>query len=296
MARIKNTNNWKLRLLLMNQNGDSLKGKELVVRGQTEGMYDNLNTVTPLSDGGYLITSYTDTVSSTYPNGTDMGMIVKVDSNLNLKWNYIHRTPNVDGYSFTKVKELADSSLLILGFKLFPNSGSNANSFQLYHFSPKGQLLNTYPFTSSICSQIMGITLDALPDSTYMIGGMCGNTNPYSYGFYVAKVKIPGLPLPKPFIITGTSKELALAGFTLGQSYPNPATESAIIPFNLPNSYKQANIIIRDITGRKVANYQLRKNSSSLEIKLKDFSSGLYTYTLLVDEKPIATKKLSVIK
>jgi hypothetical protein len=134
-------------------------------------------------------------------------------------------------------------------------------------------------------------------DSSYVIGGRAYNSINQQYGYYAAKVKLRGLPLPlMPITITGNSKELAAAGFTLGQSYPNPATETAIIPFNLPNSYKLARIQIRDITGRQVGNYAIRKNSSSQEVNLKNFSNGLYTYTLLVDEKPVATKKLSVIK
>jgi hypothetical protein len=50
------------------------------------------------------------------------------------------------------------------------------------------------------------------------------------------------------------------------------------------------------MTGREVGDYAIKKHSSSLEVNLKDFSNGLYTYTLLVDEKPGATKKLAVLK
>jgi hypothetical protein len=82
----------------------------------------------------------------------------------------------------------------------------------------------------------------------------------------------------------------------LGQSYPNPTTEAAIIPYNLPVSSKNAQLIIRDITGREVGNYALKKNSSSLEINLSNLHNGLYTYSLIADGKPVATKKLAVMK
>jgi hypothetical protein len=285
------------KLLLLGQNGDSILGKQVITGGlnQFEGMYSDVNSITPLSNGGFLLTGIIDTVSAARPNGTSMGMVVKVDANLNLQWRYVYRNAAVDEYAFSKVKELTDGSLLVLGFKLQPTQGGNG--FQFYRFSPQGSLMAVYPFTSNICTQVWGVTFDALSDSTYLVGGRCGNNPPVTYGFYVAKVKIPSLPLPKPpFTITGISKDLASSGFTLGQSYPNPATESAIIPFNLPNIYKQATILIRDITGREVGTYKIRKNSSSLEVRLNNFSNGLYTYTLLVDEKPIATKKLVVMK
>jgi hypothetical protein len=98
------------------------------------------------------------------------------------------------------------------------------------------------------------------------------------------------------FSTAATKPELETANFTLGQSYPNPARESTIIPFNLPNNYKQADILIQDITGREIGNYAIKKQSSTLEVSLSNSSNGLYTYTLLVDEKPVTSKKLNVIR
>jgi hypothetical protein len=289
-----------LKLMVFNQNGDSLKGKQINVNGpnRSESMYSAFSSVTPLSDGGYLLTANLDTVTSSFPNGIAMGMVVKVDSSLNLVWKYIHRTPAVDEYVFTKAKELADGSVIVLGFKFRPAQGGNG--FQLYRFNAQGVLKNVYPFTSSICTQTWGVTLDALPDSTFMIGGRCGNNPPVTYGFYVAKVKIPGLPAVLPPImpgtVTGLAAEQSKPESYLGQSYPNPTTSTAIIPYSLPVSSKQAQIIVRDITGREVGKYELKKNSSNLEVNLSNLHNGLYTYTLVADGKPVATKKLAVMK
>lgn len=130
-----------------------------------------------------------------------------------------------------------------------------------------------------------------------MIGGRCGNFNPDNYGFYVAKVKILGLPLPLPPVnISGTNEEL-ISGIGLGQSYPNPTAAEAIIPYKLPKNYRQASIIIREIaTGREIKSYELKRNESILKLDLRNFSNGMYLYSLVVDEKPIATKKLAVMK
>ena len=59
-----------------------------------------------------------------------MGMMVKVDSAFNIQWHYVHRTPALETYVFTKAKELTDGSVLVLGFKQMPISGSNLNGFQ----------------------------------------------------------------------------------------------------------------------------------------------------------------------
>ena len=46
----------------------------------------------------------------------------------------------------------------------------------------------------------------------------------------------------------------------------------------------------------EAGSYIIRKNSSNLEVNLSNFRNGLYTYTLVVDEQPVGTKKLVVMK
>jgi hypothetical protein len=281
-----------IKAVLVNSNGDSIKALQLIVNG-----FNRRETVSPngvggvigLSDGGFLINASVDTTLST---GTAyMSMLVKLDANLNIVWKYIDRSNLQVVNAFHKMLELTDGSILTLVAQVSPNT---TNQFSLYRFSPNGQVMNIYPFISTNSNKVYLYTFNALPDSSFVLGGINDDiNNPINQGYYVAQIKLPGL---KGRVITATKPELAAADFTLGQSYPNPATESAIIPFNLPNNYKQASIQIRDITGREVDKYAIKKHSSSLEVNLKDFSNGLYTYTLLVDEKPVGTKKLSVIK
>ncbi|HYH55207.1 MAG TPA: hypothetical protein VD772_01265, partial [Anseongella sp.] len=120
-----------LRLMLLDQNGDSLKGTQLIVNCITcyESMYSDLGSVTATADGGAIITAAIDTTI----NGIRVayrGMLVKVGANLQLQWKYIHRTPvlPIETYIFSSVKELADHSILVLGFKQQP---TGSNGFQL---------------------------------------------------------------------------------------------------------------------------------------------------------------------
>jgi hypothetical protein len=286
--------NYHLKLMLLNQNGDSLKGAQLIVTNpaRLEGTRNPDNSILSLTDGGFLITGSLDTLQY-----SALGMIVKVDSNLNLVWKYIYRTNPSIWKQYTRVKELTDGTIVALAYQADPHI---SNQFWIEHFSAGGQLLNSYPFVSNITNKLDAVTLEALPDSSFIIGGGCYNAVPVGsqltthFGLYVAKVKIPGLA--KALTVTSTKPEVAMETFSLGQSYPNPTTETAIIPYNLPISYKQAQIIIRDITGREVGNFVLRKNSSSLDINLRNLQNGIYTYTLVADGKPVATRKLAVMK
>jgi hypothetical protein len=278
----------RLKLLVIDQNGDSVLGARpsIVGTNRREETLEIYNGLTVLSDGGYLITGEIDTVINSLPRY--MSFVAKLNSNLQPVWRYVQRSKLSGDYYYSKSRELADGSLLVLSF------GAN-NQFYFSRFSPTGTLLNTYTFTSNVANKVITATLEYLPsDSTFIIAGEATVTPQpnYTSAFYVAKVKLP----PSVPQVLSTKPEIVQAESLLGQSYPNPATDAVIIPFNLPNSYKQANIIIRDITGREVGNYAIKKHSSTLEVNLSNFSNGLYTYTLLLDEKPVATKKLAVLK
>ncbi|HSI90649.1 MAG TPA: hypothetical protein VK927_05995, partial [Adhaeribacter sp.] len=109
---------YHIRMLLLNQNGDSLLGKQIVVTGpnRLESMYDGFNGVLPLSDGGYLLTARTDTILNP-PYRQYLGMAVRLDANMNVIWKYVHRNQNTEEYVFSKAKELTDGSILVLGFQ-----------------------------------------------------------------------------------------------------------------------------------------------------------------------------------
>jgi hypothetical protein len=98
---------------------------------------------------------------------------------------------------------------------------------------------------------------------------------------------------------SGNSRGKELAMEALGQSYPNPTQGEAVIPYNLPKGTKTATLTINDvITGKIVKSYKLpvEQNQGALNVDLRNLNSGLYTYTLLVNEKPVATRKLAVQK
>ncbi|HYH55208.1 MAG TPA: hypothetical protein VD772_01270 [Anseongella sp.] len=277
---------FKIKLLLLNANGDSVKAKTLVLTtlNRSEIMLRSTDhCLLSLTDGGFLFTALVDTLN------TNMGVVAKVDSNLQVVWKYIHRPgPSMtNGIFFTRAKELKDGSIMVLG------QDWQQNGFQLYRFSAQGQRINTYSLTSSLFPKITVATLDVLPDSSFMIGGQCRTAGNAQTGFYVAKVKIAGLPGG----VTATVPETASEPIALGQSYPNPTAAMAIIPYSLPKSYRRASILISEIaTGRQLRSYELKRGQSSLSVDVSRLSNGLYTYTLVVDEKPVATRKLAVLK
>jgi hypothetical protein len=279
-----------IKLQLINSNGDSLTSNVLNLHGvnRSEAIQTALHNVISLSDGGFLMNAWLDTTIN--GNLGFLGMLVKVDSNLQPVWKHVYRPFFTPHRNFIKAQELADGSIVAVGYDMPTGIQPATGNIYLHHISAIGAPINLYTFTSAY--PVVEIkTMQAMPDSSFIVGGTCYNAN-NDRAFYVAKLKVQGLPK----VISGLPSESIAQKIELGQSYPNPTASTAIIPYTLPVSYRHAQIIVRDITGREVGNYALKKNSSSLEVNLSNLHNGLYTYTLQVDGKPVATKKLAVMK
>ncbi|HAI75095.1 MAG TPA: hypothetical protein DCM08_02515 [Microscillaceae bacterium] len=76
--------------------------------------------------------------------------------------------------------------------------------------------------------------------------------------------------------------------------YPNPANEQASIEYALKLDGVVAKISISDVLGTQMGEFPLTYGNSSIKIPTKQYESGVYFYTLVVNNKIIITKKLIV--
>jgi hypothetical protein len=78
--------------------------------------------------------------------------------------------------------------------------------------------------------------------------------------------------------------------------YPNPASEFALVDYQFSGNNQEVKIAFYNVLGLVVKEVELDRDDHSAKISLRDFNSGLYLYQLLLDGKPVATKKLMVRK
>ena len=78
--------------------------------------------------------------------------------------------------------------------------------------------------------------------------------------------------------------------------YPNPATDYALVDYQFSGANQEVKIAFYNVLGLVVKEVELDRDDRAAKISLRDFNSGLYMYQLLVDGKPVATKKLMVRK
>ncbi|MBK6983937.1 MAG: tail fiber domain-containing protein [Bacteroidetes bacterium] len=79
----------------------------------------------------------------------------------------------------------------------------------------------------------------------------------------------------------------------LNQNVPNPFAESTVINYNIPSDFTKAQIIFTTVDGKIIKAIDINvKGSGTLNVFANDLTSGLYSYSLIVDNKLIDTKKM----
>jgi hypothetical protein len=79
----------------------------------------------------------------------------------------------------------------------------------------------------------------------------------------------------------------------LDQNVPNPFAESTVINYNIPTNFTKAQIIFSTSEGKVIKTVDVTvKGPGRINVFANDLSSGMYTYTLVVDGKTIDTKKM----
>lgn len=108
--------------------------------------------------------------------------------------------------------------------------------------------------------------------------------------------------------INGTAEIFSLGGtFTAGIAtnnilsnaaqmslFPNPTmgTNMITVNYQLPQETKTANLIIHDAQGNLLKSYKIGNAMNSILFDASEFSSGTYTYSIVVDGRIIDSKKM----
>src|SRR5262245_28540586 len=93
-------------------------------------------------------------------------------------------------------------------------------------------------------------------------------------------------------IMTGI-RELIASGVALTNPLPNPANGFTQIGFNLAPS-KSAKLVVYNMLGLAVKEIRLSDKQKLVMLNTSDLKNGVYLYSLLNDDKIVASKKLVV--
>lgn len=88
-----------------------------------------------------------------------------------------------------------------------------------------------------------------------------------------------------------------LVGNILYQNNPNPFNESTSIKYKVETeNFKSGSILIFDMNGTLLKTYPIRSGNSEVKINGSELKSGMYIYSLVVNDKEIDTKRMILSK
>lgn len=80
---------------------------------------------------------------------------------------------------------------------------------------------------------------------------------------------------------------------SLSQNDPNPFTTETTIAVSLPESIKNAAIIIYDMSGKKVKQIDVTgRRETTIDVTSEGLTQGMYLYSLIADGKVVSTKRM----
>lgn len=78
----------------------------------------------------------------------------------------------------------------------------------------------------------------------------------------------------------------------LGDAQPNPNSGSTQIPYYIPENTNGAKIIFTDLLGRIMEEKQLQAGYGLMKIDTRDLPSGVYSYSIVINDRVVDTKKM----
>ena len=83
---------------------------------------------------------------------------------------------------------------------------------------------------------------------------------------------------------------------TIHEVYPNPVTDVASIDYALHNDFVKAKVVIHNILGKAMGDYELPVSDNKIKIQTDELPAGVYFYTLYLNNEGVFTRKLIVRK
>lgn len=86
----------------------------------------------------------------------------------------------------------------------------------------------------------------------------------------------------------------AINSVQLGQNRPNPSSNLTAIDYTLPQDISTARLVVVDLKGQEVSSQRIVAGDNLVELNTSNWPAGIYAYSIVVDGRPLASKKMTV--
>ena len=85
-----------------------------------------------------------------------------------------------------------------------------------------------------------------------------------------------------------------MANGFVSEIYPNPASQSVSINYQLPSEVNQASVRIINLLGEVVNEANIELGTSKKQLDISNLSGGVYFYSVMINGEIYKTKKIVV--
>lgn len=168
-----------------------------------------------------------------------------------------------------------------------------------------GSTQRSYMCVDNYCfdQKVDDFTLKLEPGQTFntmqliLEGGLVSGESSIRYSIYNKWNPTESVEFEATFIIEEKPEKQSIYNskyITLHDVYPNPVSDYAFVDYKLLSDRVKARIVIHNILGSIIGEYNLPLQENRVKIHTEEFNSGIYFYTLYLDNEGVMTRKLIV--
>jgi hypothetical protein len=139
--------------------------------------------------------------------------------------------------------------------------------------------------------ELDSVQIEAIRTIAWLCPASIATANARALLLYLNREEVP--PCPE----TGTRNKQIENNSTntsfsyLGDNYPDPFSGNTVIPYYLPENTK-GEIVIMDALGREVKRYILKYGENKINVDSRNWQSGIYFYSIVIDGNTTEHKKM----
>jgi hypothetical protein len=190
------------------------------------------------------------------------------------------------------IKNLTNKPLQLQIKKLDGQLGSGQSSYFCWGEDCFGSSTISFPSAKTIEAGRSSLKFTSILDA-----GLAATISSVKYLIYDVNNPADSLVHEISYVIEDqNSKKLLFQNrdIQISNIYPNPVDNYAFINYNFQNKNLNARIVIHNVLGSIIGEYDLPSYETRLKISTNELNPGIYFYTLRVENDNIITKKLVV--
>jgi len=199
------------------------------------------------------------TINCSVPSGFYLADIKYISENL------FDNDPEIEMlYSYYKYVETSSSYYYIYGSRIINDNGSNIITLD-------GSQYNY---------------INKTEDDTYKLFSYCFDYSVFPEKVWTNIYSLPGTPVV--LILDNNAPEISMDAF------PNPASQSVKVAYNLPGNIDSGTLHLFDNSGRQIEQFIIDNHTDHLALNVTSFKSGIYHYFIEYGNTKTASKKLVI--